>query len=152
MSSNHITGNYIRDLISRMSDDSYRSGEKKIHGNYESEKTVSWSAYNEARQLNNPEIFNELCLIIESTENEEIKHHAYFILGHNAKNAGDLNTTKYLLKKLREEKSKTILVTILDRLSDLYKPKGLDTDKKLKVSKEFVQSHLDKIDKLTRPG
>jgi hypothetical protein len=110
-----------------MADNSYRFGEKTIKGTYESEKTVSWAAYEEARQLNNPEYFSELSNIIDSTEDQEIKQHAYFILGHNAKNTKHLDSTKYLLKKLSKEKYKPILVTILDRLADLYKPNDLDT-------------------------
>jgi len=120
-------GTYVKGLISRMSDDSYRTGERRIENLYESEKTISWAAYEEARLLNDPALFVELSSLIDSTDDNNTKHHAYFILGHNAKNIKDLNATKYLLKKLAEEKDKTILVTILDRLAELYKPREFDT-------------------------
>jgi hypothetical protein len=124
----------IQDLISRMSDDSYRIGEKSIDGTYESNKTVSWAAHEEARQLNNIVFFSELSVIINKTENGDIKRHAYFILGHNAKNTKDLEATKYLLKRLPNEKDKTILVTILDRLAELFKPSELDTSQIYKLT------------------
>lgn len=133
-----VSGNtmtpYIQQLISRMSDDSYRVGEKSVDGNYESDKTVSWAAYEEARQLKNFDYFDDLYNTIETTESDDIKHNAYFILGHNAKNCKDLKATEYLLMKLTEEKDKTLLVTILDRLAELYKPKQFDISQIYKLT------------------
>lgn len=126
--------NFIQDLIARMSDDSYRVGEKIIDGTYESAKTISWAAYEEARQLVNSDLFSELYEIINNSDDEKIKRLAYFILGHNAKNTKDLEATQYLLKKLYEEKDKIILVTILDRLAELYKPASLDTSQIYKLT------------------
>lgn len=117
---------YVQNLISRMSDDSYRVGEKKIEGTHETEKTVSWAAYEEARHLNKREFFAALANIIDTTESNEIKDRAYFVLGHNAKNSKDLLATKFILNKLSIEKDRTILVTMLGRLAELYKPREFD--------------------------
>jgi hypothetical protein len=124
----------IQDIISRMSDDSYRAGENPIDGTFENDKTVSWAAHEEARLLANSDFFSELSSFIDKTEDGEKKHHAYFILGYNAKNTRDLEATKYLLRKLSYEKDKTILVTILDRLAELYKPSELDTSQIYKLT------------------
>jgi hypothetical protein len=124
---------YIQDLIARMSNDSYRVGETLIEGTYESNKTISWAAYEEARQLRNPDYFNELYDLIDTTDNNDIKHNAYFVLGQNAKNCKELKATEYLLNKLTKEKDATLLVTILDRLAELYKPKKLDTSQIYKL-------------------
>ncbi|HVU58130.1 MAG TPA: hypothetical protein VHD83_23885 [Puia sp.] len=119
--------NYIQGLIARMSDDSYRPGEKRDDQfMYESQKTISWAAYEEARLLNNPAFFDELYAIIDSTDSTDVKRYAYFILGYNAKNAKDLNATAFLLKKLPKEEKRDILVVILDLLAELYKPRELD--------------------------
>ncbi len=125
---------YIQDLIKRMSDDSYRAGEKLIDGHYESDKTVSWAAYEEARQIKNPDYFSELYNIIDTADNDDIQHSAYFILGHNAKNCTDLTATEYLLKRLTKEQDKRSLVTILDRLAELFKPKEFDTSSIYKLT------------------
>ncbi len=117
-----------------MSDDSYRVGEKAIEGTYESEKTISWVAYEEARQICNLEYFNELYELIDSTKSNDIKHNAYFILGYNAKNCKELKATKYLLSKLNKENDKRLIVTILDRLAELFKPKELDTSQIYKLT------------------
>jgi hypothetical protein len=125
----------IQNLISRMSDDSYRVGEKTADGfTYESDKTVSGAAYEEARQLSNSEYFNELYDFIDTAADEVKKAHAYFILGHNAKNTKDLKATGYLIKRLSAEKSKIILVTILDRLAELYKPGVFDISQIYKLT------------------
>jgi hypothetical protein len=118
-----------------MFDNSYRIGEKTTDGfTYESDKTVSWAAYEEARQLSNSEYFNELYDIIDTTEDKAKKAHAYFVLGHNAKNTKDLKATRYLIKRLSTEKDKIILVTILDRLAELYKPGEFDTSQIYKLT------------------
>ena len=74
--------------------------------NCECDKAISWTAYEEARQIKNPEFFSELYKIIDAGESNEIKNNAYFILGHNAKNCNDLPATEYLLTKLAIEKTK----------------------------------------------
>ncbi len=118
---------YAQDLITRMSNDSYRDGEITIEGIYESEKTISWAAHEEARDLNNSSLNDELINIIEQTNDTDLKNNAYFALGFNAKNTNSLSVTDYLLSKLTVEKDVSILVQILNRLSELYKPKTSDT-------------------------
>lgn len=118
---------YIEDLISRMSDESYRQGQVRIDNLYESEKTVSAAAHEEARLINNPTFSSELFSIVNASGDNTIKHHAYFILGFNAKNTQDLFATSFLLQKLLIEKERSILVVILDRLAELYKPATFDT-------------------------
>lgn len=118
---------YVQDLITRMSDKSYREVETVIEGMYESEKTVSWAAHEEARELNNLNLTEDLINIIEQTNDVDVKNNAYFILGYNAKNTHSLVATDYLLSKLVIEKEVSVLVNILSRLSELYKPKVSDT-------------------------
>lgn len=125
---------YAQDLITRMSDDSYRQGETSIDGVYESEKTISWAAYEEARTLSNLSLNDELINIIEQADDANIKSNAYFVLGCNAKNTSSLSVTDYLLRKLVMEKDVTLLVNILNRLSEIYKPKVSDTSQLYKLT------------------
>lgn len=125
---------YVQDLITRMSDDSYRKGETSIDGMYESEKTISWAAHEEARTLSNLSLNDELINIIEQADDANIKGNAYFVLGCNAKNTNSLSVTDYLLSKLVMEEDVSLLLKILSRLSELYKPKASDTSELYKLT------------------
>ncbi|WP_293313810.1 hypothetical protein [Pedobacter sp. UBA5917] len=121
------------ELIERMLDNSYRKNEVKLEGLYESIKTESWKAYEEAREINRVELFEELYFIIENGEPDK-KHCAYFLLGYNAKNTNDINAKSYLLKCLDKERNTAILILLLNRLADFYKPYSLNTDEIYKLT------------------
>jgi hypothetical protein len=116
----------IQSLISRMSDDSYRPGEVVVDGVFESNKTVYSEAYEEVRQLNNGELFDDLYAYLDIETDSIKRQHAYFIIGNIAKNVKDLRATKYLVEASKKEKDKNTLVTILNLLPDLYKPFEID--------------------------
>ncbi len=117
---------YLKNLIQRMSDRSYRPGEIKIDNLFESSKTIYTTAYEEVRQLSKIELLPELFELIQKRELQEKKHEIYFIIGFIAKNTNNLEATSFLLKALSTEKEQSNLVCILDRLAELYKPLELD--------------------------
>ena len=109
-----------------MSDDSYRLGEELIEGVYESSKTISWEAHEEASNLQEPELLPSLFELINMPDLEYDKSDLYLIVGFIAKNTGNIEAADFLLKQLRKEKDQMVYVTILDRLADIFKPHTLD--------------------------
>ena len=109
-----------------MSDNSYRSGEWSQEGVYESDKTISWTAYEKARQLTDAGYLPELYNLVETSKSDEEKAHAYFIIGFIAKNINNEQAIKFLLERLKVEKLTSTINLILHRLADLYKPAHLD--------------------------
>lgn len=116
----------ILNLISRMSDFSYRPEELLEEGVFESGKTIFSDAYEEARNLVNKEFLRELYFFIDQENDSSKRNHSYFIIGNIAKNTNDLDGTKYLVESLSKEKDKKILLTILNLLPDLFKPLSID--------------------------
>lgn len=117
---------YLTDLLNRLSDDSYREGEAEIPGVYESAKTVSWSAYEEVRGLRDPALLPLLYPMPEQTNDTSRRHHLYFIIGHLAKNCHVPEAAVFLAARLQKERDTLVLITILDRLADIYKPASFD--------------------------
>jgi hypothetical protein len=109
-----------------MSDDSYRPGEEVIEGMYESSKTISWEAFEEARQLRKPELLPMLFELINQPELQNDKSHLYFIIGFIGKNTDNPEAANFLLQQLKKEKSPIVCITILDRLAEIFKPHNLD--------------------------
>ena len=116
----------ILNLISRMSDDSYRAGELSVEGLFESSKTISSEAYEEVRHLNKKELLVDLYSLLDIESDDTKRHQAYFIIGNIAKNSNDLEATKYLVAALAKEKDKNILVVILSLVAELFKPLSID--------------------------
>lgn len=116
----------ILNLISRMSDDSYRPGQSKVDGLFESDKTVYAEAYEEVRHLSQGDLLNDLYSFLDVESDSTKRQHAYYIIGNIAKNLKDLKATKYLVQALTKEKDKNTLVTILNLLPDLFKPLEID--------------------------
>src|SRR5688572_4927484 len=117
---------YLSNLISRMSDNSYLPGQVKVEGSYESGKTVSFAAYDEARQLDKSEFISDLYSFIENETDDDKKRNAYFIAGNIAKNANDKNAASFFIDRLKKEKDRQAIETILLRIAELFKP--LTTD------------------------
>jgi hypothetical protein len=109
-----------------MSDNSYLPGSVKKEGVYESNKTISWAAHDEARQLTRLELLPDLYSFIETETDDDKKRNAYFILGHVAKNTNDLNGLIFLMDRLSKEKKRPLIEGILMRLAELFKPKTID--------------------------
>lgn len=109
-----------------MSDHSYRPGEELIEGVYESGKTISWEAYEEARNLRRTELLPILFDLISMPGLEYDKGHIYFIVGSIGKNTRNIEAADFLLKQLKKEKDQMIYVTILNRLAEIFKPHSLD--------------------------
>jgi hypothetical protein len=116
----------ILNLISRMSDDTYRPGEIVVKGVFESGKTVYSDAYEEVRHLDKKELLVDLYSFLNSESDNTKKQHAFFIIGNIAKNSEDWGATKYLVEALAKEKDKNTLITILNLLPDLFKPLNID--------------------------
>jgi RecG-like helicase len=118
---------YLLTLLERMSDTwTYTPGQKKIKDTFESNKTVSSYAYNEARQLNNREWLPELFEFISSETNSIKKKHACFVAGCIARNTNDERTCIFFLELLHAEKDNEVLENILIQLSRLFKPVTTD--------------------------
>lgn len=119
--------NYIDNLISRLSDDSLLPNKKLSEGTlYDSSKTVSWAAYEEARNLNNSEYIDELKLLLKSEKDKDRKKHIIFILGHLAKNTGRTEIANNLLEALKSEKDKFTIISLLNRLEEIFKDSTID--------------------------
>jgi len=117
---------HLQSLLKEMSDNSYCSGEWSEEGVYESSKTVSWRAYEKARQLTDTSYLPDLYNLAETSKSNATKAHAYFIIGFIAKNTNSELATKFLLDRLKVEKLTSTINLILHRLADLYKPAHLD--------------------------
>lgn len=125
-----------------MSDNTYRPGEKSEEGIYESSKTISWTAYEKARQLADTSYLSELYNLAASPNLDDIKSHAYFIIGYIAKNTNNENAAKFLLDRLKIEKRASIINLILHRLAEVYKPAHFDLS--------IIYNLIDKKGALTR--
>ncbi len=126
---------YIDNLIQRLSDDSLVPGESLSSGMlYESSKTISWAAHEEARKLNNTEYIDELQQLIKSEKDKDRKKNIIFILGHLAKNAGRHEIANILIDQLNGEKDKFTIIAILNRLEEIYKDKSVDLTTIYKLS------------------
>ena len=109
-----------------MSDRTYSEHKIKGSGLTEIKYTTSSNAIEEARKLSNSQLGAELFVMVEQSKDKEIKNNLYFILGSIATNTKDETLTRFLISRLSVEKDKTILVTILSPLGELYKPVTID--------------------------
>ncbi|MBN8676204.1 MAG: hypothetical protein J0L56_18880 [Chitinophagales bacterium] len=117
-----------------MSDNSYLPRQVKVEGSYESGKTVSFAAYDEARQLDKSEFVNDLYKFIENETEDDKKRNAYFIAGNIAKNVSDKNAASFFIDRLKKEKDRQVIETILLRLAELFKPAITDLTPILKLT------------------
>jgi HEAT repeat protein len=117
---------YLQNLLQRLADDSYRPGELKVDGVFENVKTFSWQAHEEVRTLADETLLPDLYAYIESSASEEERRHAYFVVGFIAKNTNNEEAASFLLNRLKKEKQTFTLITLLDRLAELYKPETFD--------------------------
>ncbi|RYZ86888.1 MAG: hypothetical protein EOP04_12930 [Proteobacteria bacterium] len=116
----------LQQLLLDMADDSYRPGEEKEEGVYESDKTVSWAAYERARRLSSVELLPFLYDFVRCSSREDERGRAYFLVRCIAHNTNDLSAAEFLLDRLSVEKSTELIVNILDSLAEVFKPTHLD--------------------------
>ena len=118
---------YINNLIQRLSDDSLVPGESLSSGMlYESSKTISWAAHEEARELNKIDYIDELQQLLKFEKDKDRKKNIIFILGHLAKNTGRNEIANTLIEQLKTEKDKFTIIATLHRLEEIYKDKSVD--------------------------
>lgn len=131
---------YLQGLIKRMSDRSYRPGERKIDDSFESKKTVAAAAYEEVRQLSNIEFVPQLFDFVKSSGDNAERGKAYFIAGCIGKNTNDKEMSMIFIEHLKHEKDVEILKTILRALANLFKPITTDLTpiKKLTTHRNFL--------------
>ncbi len=115
---------YLLDLLNRMDDTS----DQKMEPGYDSSKTISWKALREAEKLDNPDLVPQLIEYIEKEKKKEYRSHAYFALGHLTKNTDNKNGVQFLINRIDKEKDQYIIGALLDRISDLNKPKRTNID------------------------
>jgi HEAT repeat protein len=113
---------YLTDIILRMNDKS----DQIMEPGYNSSETISWKALREAEKVDNVNYISELIQFIDSEKDKKERDKAYFLLGHIAKNTSDINATEYLIKRVDKETDKYIVSSLLDRISNLKKPNGID--------------------------
>ncbi|MGZ3864090.1 MAG: HEAT repeat domain-containing protein [Bacteroidia bacterium] len=119
--------NYIEDLIIRMSDDSLLPGEKLSAGTlYDSSKTISSAAHNEARNLKDPKYIDELEQLLKSEKNKEKRKNIILILGYLAKNVGKNEVANTLIESLKTEKDRFTIIALLNRIEELFKNSSVD--------------------------
>ncbi|WP_405368343.1 HEAT repeat domain-containing protein [Nonlabens sp. Asnod2-A12] len=113
---------YLTDIISRMNDES----DQILESGYNSSDTISWKALREAEKIDNENYIPELTEFIDSEKDKKKRDKAYFLLGHIAKNTNNTKATEYLIKRVEKETDKYIVSSLLNRISNLEKPNGID--------------------------
>lgn len=117
---------YLQNLLQRLTDNSYRNGEREVEGVFENIKTISWQAHEEVRRLADETLLAELYNYIELSPSEEKRRHAYFVVGYIAKNTNNEEAIRFLLNRLKIEKETLTIVMLLHRLAEVYKSEAFD--------------------------
>jgi HEAT repeat protein len=125
---------YLQDLITRMLDTAKSSSQS---GNKGSE-TISWKALREAEKIDNPDVIPYLIGFIEEEKDKKKRDKMFFILGHVARNTGDLKALQYLLCRVAEETDKYVLSSLLDQIAKITKPTGTDLQPLIRLLKSDV--------------
>jgi HEAT repeat protein len=113
---------YLIELIDRMNDDSDHNIEK----GYNSADTISWKATREAEKISTIDFIEQLQNYIKIEKDKKKRDKAYFIIANIAKNTNDQHTAGFLIQRLKNEKDKYIISSLLYNLSKITKPKGTD--------------------------
>jgi len=116
---------YLLGLLQRMADDSYREGEQKVGGVHERSKTVSGTAIEEARSLQDTALLPDLMQFVRAEKDKSVRTRAYFALGCLIRNTSNLEGKQFLVDSLSRETDTHILVSILNRLEEMYKPASI---------------------------
>ena len=117
---------YLRNLLLRMADQNYRCGETQEEGQWEAGKDLASDPSSEARQLDDVNLLPDLYNLAMSNKSEIDKIHVYFVLGFIAKNANNEEAVKFMLDRLKIERATLVILTILHRLAEIYKPQSFD--------------------------
>ena len=115
---------YLIGLIDRMNDTS----DQIMEPGYNSSKTISYKALREAEAIKDIDFIPELIEYLNTEENKKNRDRAYFILGHLTKNTNDVKGLEALIKGISKEKDKYIVGSILDRISAIEKPEGINIE------------------------
>jgi len=101
---------YIQDLLHRMT---IRTDER---GNEvrSSEDQVSWKAYREAENLDDPKWIDAAREAWEETKDDDGKRNIFFILSHLARSSGDPRAVKLMLEKFVQAHSKGFQAKLID--------------------------------------
>lgn len=100
---------------------------------FDSSETISWKALREAEQISDVSYIAQLISFIGQEKDKEKRDRAYFILGHLAKNTKSDEATAYLISRIQQEKDKSVLSSLLDRIQYLEKPLDMDINPILEV-------------------
>lgn len=113
---------YLTELLNRMCDNS----DHNMAAGFVGSKTISWIATREAEKLTEEKYIGQLIEFIEKEKNKKKRDKAYFIVSKIAMNINNLDTVKFLIYRMEKETDKYLLMSMLDRIADLNKPKGTD--------------------------
>jgi HEAT repeat protein len=113
---------YLIVLIDRM----LNISDQNMVAGFDSSKTISWKATREAEKLTEEKHIGQLTAFIEKEKNKKKRDKAYFILSKIALNLNNIEATKFLIFRIKHETDKYILMSMLDRIADLNKPKDID--------------------------
>jgi HEAT repeats len=94
-----------------------------------------WNALREAEKLNDVNQVQQLMDFIDVEKDKEKRDRAYFVLGHLAKNTGDLSTGQYMINRIELESDKYVIGFMLDRLENVLKPESTDLTPLLNATK-----------------
>lgn len=122
---------YLLDLINRMLERS----DCEMKPGFDSSLTISWKAMREAEKIENEDYVNQLIDFIIQEKNKSKRDKAYFILGHLSKNIGDTKSTEFLINQIEKETDKDIISSLLNRIRELNKAKGVDIRPIINASK-----------------
>ncbi len=121
---------YLIELIDRMLDDS----DLNMVAGFDSSKTISWKATREAEKLTEEKYIGQLIEFIEKEKNKKKRDKAYFALYKIAKNLNNLKATKFLIYRIDKETDKYIIMSMLDGIADLNKPRETDLTNVIKAT------------------
>jgi len=108
---------FLIDLIARMT-----VGERNIN----SDESVSSHAYREAGALSDATLISELADYVQRESKQDSRAAAYFILGKLGEKFPTSDCVALLLARLKKEKNKYVLATLLAALGRISKPANLD--------------------------
>jgi HEAT repeat protein len=94
-----------------------------------SDNSISFKAHRIAENINDPDLIPILINIINNENNKNKRDAEYFILGKITKNTLNQESLKYLISRLEYETDKYVLMTLLDRISEIYKSNIISMDK-----------------------
>jgi hypothetical protein len=116
---------HIKELVARM------TVKEQYHNSNDS---ISFKAYREAESIRDTSYISPLKNAIDIEKGTEKRDALYFILGKVGKNLSSGDIASYLIRRLKYETNKYILMAMLDRIAEIPKDDSVDISPLLELS------------------